>query len=115
MRSGSRTSRCRRTLRSERPQSPVLQRPERRAAPAGYRVDDTRGQEHSRNLVHARYAHVVAVEVPVSYTHLTYWIRTYGLRKAQYMAVHKSIISTEEYLPNHIEELAEDITKFNTF
>ena len=46
---------------------------------------------------------------------ITYWIRTYGLRKAQYMAGHKSIISTEEYLPNHIEELAEDITKFNPF
>ena len=46
---------------------------------------------------------------------ITYWIRTYGLRKAQYMAGHNSIISTEEYLPNHIEELAEDITKFNPF
>ena len=30
-----------------------------------YRVDDTRGQEHARNLVHARYAHVVAVKVQV--------------------------------------------------
>lgn len=46
---------------------------------------------------------------------ITYWIKTYGLRKAQYMAGHKSIVSTEEYLPNHIEDLADDITKFNPF
>jgi site-specific recombinase XerD len=46
---------------------------------------------------------------------ITYWIQTYGLRKAQYMAGHKSIISTEEYLPNYIEDLADDITRFNPF
>lgn len=46
---------------------------------------------------------------------ITHWIQTYGLRKAQYLAGHKSINSTEEYLPNHIEDLAEDITKFNPF
>jgi len=46
---------------------------------------------------------------------ITYWIKTYGLRKAQYLAGHKSIVSTEEYLPNNIEDLAEDITKFNPF
>lgn len=46
---------------------------------------------------------------------ITYWIKTVGLRKAQYLAGHKSIVSTEEYLPNHIEDLAEDITKFNPF
>jgi site-specific recombinase XerD len=46
---------------------------------------------------------------------ITHWIQIYGLRKAQYMAGHKSIVSTEEYLPNHIEDLAEDISKFNPF
>ncbi len=46
---------------------------------------------------------------------ITYWIQTYGLRKAQYFAGHKSINSTEEYLPNDIEDLADDITKFNPF
>ena len=46
---------------------------------------------------------------------ITNWIKTHGLRKAQYLAGHKSIVSTEEYLPNDIEELAEDITKFNPF
>lgn len=46
---------------------------------------------------------------------ITYWIQTYGLRKAQYLAGHKSIVSTEEYIPNNIEDLAEDLTKFNPF
>ncbi len=46
---------------------------------------------------------------------ITHWIKTYGLRKAQYMAGHKSIVSTEEYLPNHIEDLADDINNFNPF
>jgi site-specific recombinase XerD len=46
---------------------------------------------------------------------ITYWIKSHGLRKTQYMAGHKSIVSTEEYLPNFIEDLAEEITKYNPF
>ena len=46
---------------------------------------------------------------------ITNWIKAYGLRKAQYLAGHKSITSTEEYQANNIEDLAEDITKFNPF
>ncbi len=46
---------------------------------------------------------------------ITYWIQSYGLRKAQYLAGHKSIVSTEGYIPNNIEDLADDITKFNPF
>lgn len=46
---------------------------------------------------------------------ITQWIKSYGLRKAQYFAGHKSINSTEEYQPNNIEDLADDITKFNPF
>jgi integrase len=46
---------------------------------------------------------------------ITGWIKNFGLRKAQYMAGHKSIVSTEEYLPNYIEDLADDMTKFNPF
>lgn len=46
---------------------------------------------------------------------ITQWIKTYGLRKAQYFAGHKSINSTEAYQANDIENLAEDITKFNPF
>jgi len=46
---------------------------------------------------------------------ITSWIKNCGLRKAQYLAGHKSIVSTEEYLPNYIEDLADDMTKFNPF
>jgi len=46
---------------------------------------------------------------------ITHWVKTHGLRKAQYFAGHKSITSTEEYIPNNIEDLAEDITKYNPF
>lgn len=46
---------------------------------------------------------------------IAYWIESHGLRKAQYMAGHKSITSTENYQPNNIGELADDISKFNPF
>jgi site-specific recombinase XerD len=46
---------------------------------------------------------------------ITNWIKTAGLRKAQYYAGHRYISSTESYLPNNIEELKEDITKYNPF
>ena len=46
---------------------------------------------------------------------ITHWVKTQGLRKAQYFAGHKSITNTENYIPNNIEDLAEDITKYNPF
>jgi len=46
---------------------------------------------------------------------ITYWIKTVGLRKAQYLAGHRYINTTERYLPNDLESLTEDITKFNPF
>lgn len=46
---------------------------------------------------------------------ITEWLKTEGLRKAQYNAGHRSINSTEEYLPNSIEDLIGDITKYNPF
>lgn len=46
---------------------------------------------------------------------ITHWIKAEGLRKAQYLAGHKSINSTEEYLPNNLEELTEELVKFNPF
>ena len=46
---------------------------------------------------------------------ITHWIKVYGLRKAQYLAGHRSITSTEKYIPNDIEDLVTDITKFNPF
>jgi len=46
---------------------------------------------------------------------ITHWIQTEGLRKAQYLAGHRHIISTEAYLPNDLNELMNDIQKFNPF
>lgn len=46
---------------------------------------------------------------------ITAWLKTYGLRKAQYMAGHKYISTTERYLPNEITGLIDDISKFNPF
>jgi len=46
---------------------------------------------------------------------ITHWIKTTGLRKAQYFAGHKYISSTENYLPNDLQSLTQDITKFNPF
>ena len=46
---------------------------------------------------------------------ITYWIKNYGLRKAQYLAGHKNIHTTETYLPNDLESLTDDITRFNPF
>ena len=46
---------------------------------------------------------------------ITHWIKTYGLRKAQYMAGHRYISSTEQYLPNDLEQLTDEIQKYNPF
>lgn len=46
---------------------------------------------------------------------ITHWIKTKGLRKAQYLAGHKSILTTEDYLPNDLESLSNDINQFNPF
>lgn len=46
---------------------------------------------------------------------ITHWIQTEGLRKAQYLAGHKNIASTEAYLPNNLNSLMNDIQKFNPF
>ena len=46
---------------------------------------------------------------------ITHWIQTEGLRKAQYLAGHKTIVSTEEYLPNDLNSLISDVQKFNPF
>jgi integrase/recombinase XerD len=44
---------------------------------------------------------------------ITHWIKTEGLRKAQYKAGHRYISSTENYLINDLESLKEDITRFH--
>jgi site-specific recombinase XerD len=46
---------------------------------------------------------------------ITHWIKTVGLRKAQYLAGHRHISSTEQYLSNDIESLSDDMNKYNPF
>ena len=46
---------------------------------------------------------------------ITHWLKTYGLRKAQYYAGHRYISSTENYLPNNLEGLINDIDKLHPF
>jgi integrase len=46
---------------------------------------------------------------------ITFWIKTYGLRKAQYMAGHRYVSSTENYLQNNLDYLIEDINKLHPF
>jgi len=46
---------------------------------------------------------------------ITFWLKTYGLRKAQYMAGHRNISTTEAYLPNNLEDLTNDISKLHPF
>jgi len=46
---------------------------------------------------------------------VSFWIKTQGLRKAQYLAGHRYISSTENYLPNNLDELKDDINKLHPF
>jgi site-specific recombinase XerD len=46
---------------------------------------------------------------------ITNWLKADGLRKTQYLAGHRFISSTEKYLPNNLDGLIDDITKFNPF
>jgi len=46
---------------------------------------------------------------------ITNWIKNEGLRKAQYLAGHRYINSTESYKINDLESLTEDIAKHHPF
>ena len=46
---------------------------------------------------------------------ITYWIKTLGLRKAQYLAGHRYICCTERYISNNLDGLTEDINKLHPF
>jgi site-specific recombinase XerD len=43
------------------------------------------------------------------------WLKIQGLRKTQYLAGHKSIVSTEEYLVNNLDTLTENLDKYNPY
>jgi site-specific recombinase XerD len=46
---------------------------------------------------------------------ITFWIKTQGLRKAQYFAGHSCICTTEKYVANDLENLIDDINKLHPF
>jgi len=46
---------------------------------------------------------------------ITSWIKIYGLRKTQYLAGHRYVSSTEDYLPNNLDSLIDDINKLHPF
>jgi len=46
---------------------------------------------------------------------ITFWIKTQGLRKAQYLAGHSAITTTEKYVANDLEGLTDDINKLHPF
>jgi site-specific recombinase XerD len=46
---------------------------------------------------------------------ISLWIKTLGLRKAQYMAGHRYISSTESYQSNNLDGLIDDINKLHPF
>ena len=43
---------------------------------------------------------------------VTLWINEHGLRKAQYMAGHKNVSSTERYNVAKMDSLKEEINKY---
>jgi site-specific recombinase XerD len=46
---------------------------------------------------------------------ITFWLKTQGLRKTQYLAGHRQISTTEKYLPNNLDSLTDDINKLHPF
>jgi len=46
---------------------------------------------------------------------ITFWIKTQGLRKAQHLAGHRNISTTERYIANDLENLIEDINRLHPF
>lgn len=46
---------------------------------------------------------------------ITNWVKRYDLRKAQYLAGHRHVSSTEEYRQQVLDELQADVKKFHPF
>ena len=44
---------------------------------------------------------------------ITQWVKTYNLRKAQYLAGHRNIRTTEGYLQNDMEGLKEEVNQYH--
>ncbi|MDR0828840.1 MAG: tyrosine-type recombinase/integrase, partial [Prevotellaceae bacterium] len=46
---------------------------------------------------------------------ITFWLKTYGLRKTQYLTGHRYVSSTEAYQQNNLDNLIDDINKMHPF
>jgi site-specific recombinase XerD len=46
---------------------------------------------------------------------ITFWLKTQGLRKTQYLAGHRNISTTETFLSNNLDNLTDDINKLHPF
>jgi site-specific recombinase XerD len=46
---------------------------------------------------------------------ITQWVKMYDLRKAQYLAGHKHVRTTESYKQNNIDELKDDVRKYHPY
>ena len=46
---------------------------------------------------------------------ITHWVKAHDLRKAQYMAGHRYVSSTEAYKQQLLDELQADVKKFHPF
>ena len=46
---------------------------------------------------------------------ITHWLKTQGLRKAQYLAGHRHIFCTQQYAINNLDELINDISKSHPY
>jgi integrase/recombinase XerD len=44
---------------------------------------------------------------------ITHWLKNHNLRQVQYMAGHRYVSSTENYLVNDLEDLKEDVNRFH--
>ncbi len=64
--------------------------------------------EHLRRI-NARIKNLDQIRASV----ITHWVRIYDLRKAQYMAGHRYVSSTEDYKPQALDELQQDVTRFH--
>jgi integrase/recombinase XerD len=46
---------------------------------------------------------------------ITHWVKTCGLRKAQYLTGHRYVSTTESYKGQLLDELQADVQKFHPF
>ncbi len=71
------------------------------------------------NTLHKLTKRLHAIEPKVKTLHqlrasvITHWIKTLNLREAQHRAGHRYVSSTEAYLINDLEGLAEDVARFH--